>query len=122
MSTTESTNTAPGVISMRAAASWFVDQPTLLRHESLKIWSTDLTDYLERLIPAVRELAGIGPADDAVAMVAMGGVGEAERRLYEPGAAGLRGETERVRRLARSVIALCDHHESLIGSSSGHDS
>ncbi|MFE4575798.1 DUF6415 family natural product biosynthesis protein [Streptomyces chartreusis] len=105
---------------MRAAASWFVGQPT--RHESLKIWSKDLTDYLERLIPAVKELAGIGPADDISAMVAMGGVGEAERRLYEPGAAGLRGETERVRRLARSVIALCDHHVNLSGSSNSHDS
>lgn len=118
MSTTESTDTSPGVISMRAAASWFVDQPTLPRHESLKIWSTDLTSYLELLIPTVNELAGIGSAD-AAAMAAMAGIGEAERRLHEPGAAGLRGETERVRRLARSVIALCDHHVNL-SEGSGH--
>ncbi|MGC9541560.1 DUF6415 family natural product biosynthesis protein [Streptomyces sp. UG1] len=43
----------------------------------------------------------------------MAGVGEARRRLHEPEAAGLLGEVERVKRLARSVVALCDHHDAL---------
>ncbi|MFE6171843.1 DUF6415 family natural product biosynthesis protein [Streptomyces sp. NPDC056464] len=117
MSTTESTDTSPGVTSMSAAAGWFVEQPTLPRHESLKMWSEDLTGFLERLIPAVEVLAGSLPEDDVSARAAMVGVGEAHRRLREPGAAGLNGETERVRRLARSVMALCDHHVNLSGTS-----
>ncbi|MGW1364292.1 DUF6415 family natural product biosynthesis protein [Streptomyces chartreusis] len=43
------------------------------------------------------------------------GVGEARRRLGLPARSGLQAEYERVKRLAMSVIALCDHLDALTG-------
>ncbi|MFJ4365046.1 DUF6415 family natural product biosynthesis protein [Streptomyces chartreusis] len=106
----------PSTASTRAAATWFLDQPTLPRHEQLKLWSSDLTDFVEHLAAAIEQLAASLPLSDVPARVAMVGVGEARRRLHEPEAAGLNGETERVKRLARSVVALCDHHDALSGA------
>ncbi|RSN13727.1 hypothetical protein DMH25_08010 [Streptomyces sp. WAC 01325] len=101
---------------MRAAAAWFLDQRTLPRHETLKLWSKDLSDFLEHLASEIEQRAAALPKADVPARVAMVGVGEARRRLDEPQAAGLLGETERVKRLARSVVALCDHHDALTGA------
>ncbi|MFJ2007800.1 DUF6415 family natural product biosynthesis protein [Streptomyces chartreusis] len=100
---------------MRAAAAWFLDQRTLPRHESLKLWSGDLGDFLEHLASEIEQLAAALP-NDVPARVAMVGVGEARWRLDEPDATGLNDDTERVRRLARSVMALCDHHDALTGA------
>ncbi|WP_267890910.1 DUF6415 family natural product biosynthesis protein [Streptomyces sp. AS58] len=41
--------------------------------------------------------------------------GEARRRLSVREAPGLKGEAALVERLARSVMALCDHYDSLTG-------
>ncbi|WP_405584434.1 DUF6415 family natural product biosynthesis protein [Streptomyces sp. NBC_01092] len=101
---------------MRAAATWLLDQRTLPRHESLKLWSTDLGTFLEHLTSEIEQLAANLPMSDVPGRVAMVGVGEARRRLDQPEAAGLHGETERVKRLARSVMALCDHHDALTGA------
>ncbi|GAA3592510.1 DUF6415 family natural product biosynthesis protein [Streptomyces osmaniensis] len=101
---------------MRAAAAWFLDQRTLPRHESLKLWAGDLGGFLEHLASEIEQLAATLPSDDVPARVALVGVGEARRRLDEPEAAGLNGNTERVKRLARSVVALCDHHDALTGA------
>ncbi|WP_435214743.1 DUF6415 family natural product biosynthesis protein [Streptomyces sp. bgisy034] len=106
----------PSTASMRAAAAWSLDQPTLPRHEQLKLWSGDLGTFLEHLAAAVEQLAAGLPAADVPVRVAMVGAGEARRRMNEPEAAGLHGETERVKRLARSVMALCDHHDTLTGA------
>ncbi|MGW4042918.1 DUF6415 family natural product biosynthesis protein [Streptomyces sp. NPDC004721] len=100
-------------VTMRAAASWFLDQQTLPRHGEVTLFSGDFGRYLEELIEQVRQLAGQLSDDDAPARVALAGVGEARRRLDEPEAAGLNGEVARVKRLARSVMALCDHYEAL---------
>ncbi|WP_330358785.1 DUF6415 family natural product biosynthesis protein [Streptomyces chartreusis] len=101
---------------MRAAAAWFLDQRTLPRHGSLKHWSSDLGDFLKHLASGIEQLTAALPASDVPARVAMVGVGEARRRLDEPEATGLNGDTERVKQLARSVVALCDHHDALIGA------
>ncbi|GAB2880689.1 hypothetical protein GCM10027074_56190 [Streptomyces deserti] len=100
---------------MRAAATWFFDQPTLPRHQSTKLFSQDFHDFLDQLIPRIEKLTAAGPEDDVPAQVALAGVAEARRRMDEPEAAGLRGEVERVKRLARSVVALCDHYDALTG-------
>ncbi|NEA64725.1 DUF6415 family natural product biosynthesis protein [Streptomyces sp. SID12488] len=50
--------------------------------------------------------------------MAPAGVGEARCRLDEIERAGLTGEFERVKRLARSVVALCGHHQNLTGARS----
>ncbi|MEU2780511.1 DUF6415 family natural product biosynthesis protein [Streptomyces sp. NPDC007110] len=109
------TATTPGTTSMRSAATWFLDQQTLPRHESVRRWSRDLSDFLQTLIREIEPIAARLPKGDVPACVAMAGVGEARRRLTEPDAAGLYGEVQRVRRLARSVLALCDHRDSLTG-------
>lgn len=102
-------------VTVRAAATWFLEQPTLPRHGTVKGFEADFRKVLEALMPGVEELAAALPSEDVTAKVALAGVGEARQRLVEPEAAGLHGEVERVKRLARSVIAMCDHHDSLSG-------
>ncbi|MFF0794953.1 DUF6415 family natural product biosynthesis protein [Streptomyces spiralis] len=102
-------------VTVRAAAAWFLDQRTLPRHGTVKAFEVDFRQALEQLLTRVEQLAGGLPADDVPRKVALAGVGEACRRLVEPVAAGLHGEVNRVKRLARSVIALCDHLDALSG-------
>jgi hypothetical protein len=102
-------------VTARAAASWFLDQKTLPRHGTVKAFEADFRQILERLVPRVEQLAADLPTDDVPRNVALAGVGEARRRLGEPEATGLRGEVNRVKRLARSVIALCGHLDALSG-------
>ncbi|MFB6938766.1 DUF6415 family natural product biosynthesis protein [Streptomyces chartreusis] len=110
----EDTDTpARGPAAMRAAVSWFLDQRTLPRHETLKLWDQDLAGFLRQLIPAIEALAASLPPGDVSVRVASVAVREATARLHEPEEAGLHGETERVKRLARSVVLLCDQHISL---------
>ncbi|MGP4084586.1 DUF6415 family natural product biosynthesis protein [Streptomyces sp. KR55] len=100
---------------MRAQASWFIDQRSLPRHQTVKGFSQDFHGYLKQLIPQIEQLAENLPPDDVPAKVALAGVAEARRRLEEAEAAGLYGEVERVKRLTRSVMALCDHYDALTG-------
>ncbi|WP_409470822.1 DUF6415 family natural product biosynthesis protein [Streptomyces sp. HC307] len=106
---------SPSAGLMRAQASWFIDQRSLPRHQTVKGFSQDFHGCLKQLIPQIERLAETLHPDDVPAKVALAGVGEARRRLEEAEAAGLHGEVERVKRLARSVTALCDHHDSLTG-------
>ncbi|MEV8431704.1 DUF6415 family natural product biosynthesis protein [Streptomyces chartreusis] len=58
----EDTDTpARGPAAMRAAVSWFLDQRTLPRHETLKLWDQDLAGFLRQLIPAIEALAASLP-------------------------------------------------------------
>ncbi|WP_206306847.1 DUF6415 family natural product biosynthesis protein [Streptomyces sp. F001] len=100
---------------MRAQASWFLDQRMLPRHQTVKGFGEDFRGYLRQLIPRIEQLADVLPPDDVPAKVALAAVGEARRRLDEAESTGLHGEVERVRRLARSVVALCDHYDALTG-------
>lgn len=74
---------ASSIVAMRAAAGWFLDQPSLPRHQTVKGFSEDFHSYLDQLIPQT----GRRPAR----------------------------EVERVKRLAGSVVALCDHYDTLMG-------
>ncbi|MEV0633797.1 DUF6415 family natural product biosynthesis protein [Streptomyces sp. NPDC050619] len=100
---------------MCAEATWFLDQASLPRHQTVKLFSQDFQRYLEQLIPQIEQLTERLPEDDAPAKVASAAVSEACRRVGEPESAGLYGEVERVKRLARSVLALCDHYDTLTG-------
>ncbi|MFJ2004834.1 DUF6415 family natural product biosynthesis protein [Streptomyces chartreusis] len=113
--TNEDTRTE-STTSMRAAADWFLAQRVLPRHTSLRLCSDDFFRFCERLSPEIQELVARLPRNDVLARAAMEGVSEARRRMYEPEAAGLLGETARVTRLARSVVALCNHHDALTGA------
>jgi hypothetical protein len=101
---------------MRAAATWFLDQHSLLGHNSVRLFCRDFRGFLEQTIPRIEQLAGGCPKDDVPAQVALAGVGEARRRLQEPEAAELDGEVARATRLARSTVALCDHYDALTGA------
>ncbi|MGP4088029.1 DUF6415 family natural product biosynthesis protein [Streptomyces sp. KR55] len=111
----ETETPAQSTATMRAAATWLLDQRTVPRHQSVKLFSQGFHGYLKQLIPQVEQLAEVLPPEDVPAKVALAAVGEARRRLEEPEAAGLYGEVDRVRRLARSVMALCDHYDALTG-------
>ncbi|WP_405536730.1 DUF6415 family natural product biosynthesis protein [Streptomyces sp. NBC_00075] len=100
---------------MRDTAVRFLGEPALPRYETVQHFGHAFHRDLWRLIPRIEQLAGCLPGDDAPVNVALAGVGEARRRLDEIERAGLAGEFERVKRLARSVVALCDHHDNLTG-------
>ncbi|MFF0792922.1 DUF6415 family natural product biosynthesis protein [Streptomyces spiralis] len=102
-------------VTVRAAAAWFIAQPTLPRHGTVKGFEADFRKVLDALIPRAEELAAALPTDDVTAKVALAGVRKARQRLDEPEAAGLHGEVERVKQIARSVIAMCNHYDSLSG-------
>ncbi|MFF8639128.1 DUF6415 family natural product biosynthesis protein [Streptomyces pilosus] len=104
-----------GIGSMRAAASWFIQLSALPRHGEVEGFDQDFHRHLNQLLPLIEELATRRDSDNVPAKAALAGVGEARRRLTEPEAAGLNGEVARVKRLARSVLALCDHHDTLTG-------
>ncbi|MEU0722731.1 DUF6415 family natural product biosynthesis protein [Streptomyces sp. NPDC006140] len=107
--------TVPGVTAMRAQASWFLDQRTLPRHQATQLMGKDLREFLEHLIAHIELLATKRSKDDVPTNVALARVAEARRRMEEPEAEGLCGEVERVKSLARSVVSLCDHHDTLTG-------
>ncbi|MEU0585374.1 DUF6415 family natural product biosynthesis protein [Streptomyces sp. NPDC006132] len=100
---------------MRAQASWFLDQRTLPRHQATRLMERELRAFLEHLIPQIEQLAAQRSEDDVPTNVASAGITEARCRMDEPEAAGLVGEVERVKLLARSVVSLCDHHDALTG-------
>ncbi|MFI5796114.1 DUF6415 family natural product biosynthesis protein [Streptomyces sp. NPDC051677] len=101
--------------SMRAAATWFLAQTVLPSHQTVKLFAQDFTTFLDHLIPQTEQLAAGRAGDDAQAMVARAGLAEARRRLGIAERPGLNGEVERVKRLARSVLALRDHYDTLTG-------
>ncbi|MFH8223339.1 DUF6415 family natural product biosynthesis protein [Streptomyces sp. NPDC018057] len=102
-------------VTVRAAAAWFLDQRTLPRHGTVRAFEDGFRRTLGELIPRVERFAAALPADDVCAKVAQDALAEAHRRLDEEETAGLRDEVVRVRRIAKSVLALCAHHDVLAG-------
>ncbi|MEU2433057.1 DUF6415 family natural product biosynthesis protein [Streptomyces sp. NPDC007861] len=86
----------------------------------------DLADALrgdvEQLVPAVRTLIARLPSGDAPARVARIGVDEAWRRLHTTRGFGPDAAHRHAQRLARSVLALCDHYENLTRPSASEGS
>ncbi|MQS35421.1 DUF6415 family natural product biosynthesis protein [Streptomyces katsurahamanus] len=68
-----------------------------------------LRGYVELLVPEVRRLAAAASPVDPAARVAEVGAAEAVRRLN----AGTRADAGCAERLARSVVSLCHHFETL---------
>ncbi|GGJ56563.1 DUF6415 family natural product biosynthesis protein [Streptomyces brasiliensis] len=117
MSNTLDSNRQLDTAGMRAAASRFLGDVSvaLPRYEYVQRDAQQFFRFLWQLIPQIEQLTGRTAATDAPAMAALAGVGEARRRLDLIERPGLRGEVERVTRLARSVMALCDHYDILCG-------
>ncbi|MGI5408749.1 DUF6415 family natural product biosynthesis protein [Streptomyces chartreusis] len=110
-----STTPPPTTVRLRASASWFLAQKTLPTYGVVKAFDAEFRQALTELMPQIEQHAAQRPEDDVPARAAMAGVGEAARRLGLPERPGLQGEYERVTRLARSAIALCDHLDSFTG-------
>ncbi|MFF3346642.1 DUF6415 family natural product biosynthesis protein [Streptomyces sp. NPDC002779] len=74
-----------------------------------------LCGHMQLLIPEIEQAAAGLPADDVPRYCALVSVGEARRKLAAR--PGLRpyDAVAHVRRLGRSLMALCDHYETLTG-------
>ncbi|WP_405905667.1 MULTISPECIES: DUF6415 family natural product biosynthesis protein [unclassified Streptomyces] len=106
----------PSISSMRlAAAELLGEDAPLPRYEEVQTLTHRYRGNLMLLIPAVEDLSHRLPDDDALARVALVGIGEARRRMDEIEGVGLVSEVKRAQRLGRSVLALCDHYETLSG-------
>lgn len=104
------------VAAMRQDAAELLDEGApLIRYDEVKKTEQRYRGYLNELIPEVKAAAVRWPEGDVPAKVARAGIGEAGRRLTEIEAVGLAGEVRRIRRLARSVVSLCDHYDTLTG-------
>ncbi|MFJ3820331.1 DUF6415 family natural product biosynthesis protein [Streptomyces nodosus] len=112
---------SPSTTTMRAEATWFLDQQALPRYEVVRRFDVDFRHHLEQLLPLIEQMTAGLTQSDMSRNVALAGAREARRRLTEVEAAGLDGEVNRVGRLARSVVSLCDHYDSLIAAASGQD-
>ena len=110
----------PDIKVMRAAAAELLGENTPLpRYEDVQTLTLLYRGNLMLMIPEVENLTGRLPHDDTPAKVALAGIEEARLRLDEIPTAtqkvGLVSEVKRAQRLARSVLALCDHYENLTG-------
>ncbi|MFG3718232.1 DUF6415 family natural product biosynthesis protein [Streptomyces massasporeus] len=111
----ESASPALAARFLRAEAGWFIAQKTLPGHGTVKRFEESFRKHLDQLIPEVERLASEKPADDVPSKVALAAIEESRRRMDEEEAAGLKGEVERVKNLAQSVMSLSHHQESLSG-------
>ncbi|MFJ7075501.1 DUF6415 family natural product biosynthesis protein [Streptomyces sp. NPDC098781] len=104
-----------GTVSMRAAAAWLLDQAVPLGRETLKLFDQDFRLFLALVIPHIERMTDGRPEEDVTARTALAGVAEARNRLIESETTGQISELGRVRGLAGSVVALCDHFDALSG-------
>jgi hypothetical protein len=81
--------------------------------ETLETLTLMLRGMLMVAVPEVLSLASSLPADDVPAACARAGVGQARARLDMEPRPGLPAGIAHGQRLARSVVALCDHYENL---------
>jgi len=104
------------IAAMRQDAAELLDESApLIRYDDVKKAEQRYRENLTQLIPELEVAAVRWPEGDAPAKVARAGIGEARRRLTEIEAVGLAGEVRRIRRLARSIVSLCDHYDALTG-------
>ncbi|MER7000095.1 DUF6415 family natural product biosynthesis protein [Streptomyces sp. NPDC000410] len=85
--------------------------------DDAKAAATDLVPamrgFVSRLVPEVQELIRRAPLGDPPAKVAQVGVDEAWRRLHTAPGFGPDAACRHARKVALSVLSLCDHFESL---------
>ncbi|MFJ8034654.1 DUF6415 family natural product biosynthesis protein [Streptomyces sp. NPDC096032] len=79
----------------------------------LETLTAELRSHLERLIPEVEGAARREPADSGPKFCALACVGEAQRKLHAGDGTSWAVRVAMARKLARSVNALCEHHEKL---------
>ncbi|MET8832203.1 DUF6415 family natural product biosynthesis protein [Streptomyces sp. NPDC004610] len=105
---------------MRAYASWLLDRTALPRTATTQRFARDFHTYLTALIPPTEHLALSFPPDDIPATLALTSITTARQRLAEPEHPTPPKATARAQRLARSVLALCDHYDTLTTPTTAH--
>ncbi|MGW5433831.1 DUF6415 family natural product biosynthesis protein [Streptomyces sp. NPDC004059] len=101
---------------MREGARWL---PTTgaapVCAEELETLRLQLRGHIRLLIPAVEQAASRLPKDDIPRACALACCGEAGMRLRLGPGDNIIHRTAMVQKLSRSVLALCDHYENLVG-------
>ncbi|MEU4653853.1 DUF6415 family natural product biosynthesis protein [Streptomyces sp. NPDC023723] len=105
----------PDIVTMRAAATWFLDRRTPPGRGTVQALHRDLRGYLDGLIPWVLGIVRREETDEAQGSVALAAVAQARQRMGGAQIDELSGEPAHVTWLARSVLALCDHYDTLTG-------
>ncbi|MGV9451529.1 DUF6415 family natural product biosynthesis protein [Streptomyces sp. NPDC003635] len=72
-----------------------------------------LRGHMELVIPEIEQLAVRLPEDDVPRYCALACTGEARRKLNAVRGAGTYDAMVHARKLARSLLALCDHYDTL---------
>ncbi len=83
--------------------------------EALEQLTGLLRGHMELIVPQVEQAAAKLPRDDVPRYCALACLGEARRKLSSQAGEGEYGAQAHARRLARSLMALCDHYETLTG-------
>ena len=108
----------PDILTMRASAARalpLVDAPST---DDLATLGETLRGHIRVLIPDVEKRALLHPRNATPRISASAAVGEATRKLRmgDDGTVAIRVSV--VQKLARSVVALCNHYEKLSGAGS----
>lgn len=74
-----------------------------------------LRGHLQLIIPEVEQAATQMPVDDVLRYCALACVGEARGKVSATRGLGAYDAAVYARRLARSLLAMCDHYEALAG-------
>ncbi|MFJ6656026.1 DUF6415 family natural product biosynthesis protein [Streptomyces sp. NPDC091377] len=96
-----------------AARSTLGGQMGMVTDDELELLTSRLRGHLMLAIPAVQEATTKHPEDDIPAACALVGVQDARLRLDKEPAATRAAGIAHAQLLARSVMALCDHYQSL---------
>ncbi|WP_307671763.1 DUF6415 family natural product biosynthesis protein [Streptomyces sp. V4I2] len=101
---------------MRRTISQLMDPDAQLPvGEALDLVQQVLRGHMQLIIPEVEQAARQRDKEDVSRYCALACVGEARGRLRAVARPGEHGALAYARRLARSLAALCDHHEALAG-------
>ncbi|MGW5248536.1 DUF6415 family natural product biosynthesis protein [Streptomyces sp. NPDC004129] len=74
-----------------------------------------LRGHMQLIIPEIEQAAGKLPEDDVPRYCALACIGEARAKLRATTGVGPHRAAAHARKLARSLMALCDHYEALTG-------
>ncbi|MFD3504470.1 DUF6415 family natural product biosynthesis protein [Streptomyces sp. NPDC058678] len=84
--------------------------------EALDLVQQALRGHIQLIIPEVEQAAWQRDKEDVSRYCALACVGEARGKLRAANRPGEHGALAYARRLARTLAALCDHHEALAGA------
>ncbi|MEU6371240.1 DUF6415 family natural product biosynthesis protein [Streptomyces sp. NPDC046931] len=101
---------------MRESTSRLIGPDTASLEGEKLAWLTSLMrGHIQLIIPEIEQAAGKLPEDDVPRYCALACIGEARAKLRTTADAGPHRAAAHARKLARSLMALCDHYEALTG-------